>query len=76
VALPPAAAAPAPAEEKAEQMAEKVMLVLREFEITVTKDSIIINLKRTPGELTLKEWRVVKTFIDNILSEMRARPAR
>jgi hypothetical protein len=59
-------------EEKAEQMAEQVKLVLKEFEITITRDSIVINLKRTPGELTIKEWRIVKTFVDNIISEMRA----
>jgi hypothetical protein len=58
-------------EQKAEQMAEKIMLQLKEFKITVTKDSVIIELSRSPGELTLKEWRVLKTFVDNIISEMR-----
>ena len=58
-------------DQKAEQIAEKIMLQLKEFKITVTKDSVIIELSRSPGELTLKEWRVAKTFIDNIISEMR-----
>jgi hypothetical protein len=71
------AAAPPPSpEEKAEQMTEKVMLILKELKFTVTKDSVIIEATRSPADLTLKEWRVVKTFVDAIISEMRARPAR
>jgi hypothetical protein len=68
------AAVATPEEEKAEAMAEKVLLQLKEVKITVTKDSVIIELTRSPGELTHKEWRVVKTFVDTIISEMRARP--
>jgi len=58
-------------DQKAEQMADKVLLQLKEFKFTVTKDSVIVELSRSPGELTYKEWRVAKTFIDNIFSEMR-----
>ena len=58
-------------EEKAEQIAEKILLQLKELKFTVTKDSVIIEVTRTPAELSYKEWRVVKTFIDNIFSEMR-----
>jgi hypothetical protein len=58
-------------EEKAEQIAEKILLQLKELKFTVTKDSVIIEVTRTPAELTYKEWRVVKTFIDNIFAEMR-----
>ena len=65
------AAVPPAGEEKAEQMAEKILLQLKELKFTVTKDSVIIEVTRTPAELTYKEWRVVKTFIDNIFSEMR-----
>ena len=61
---------PAP-EEKAEQIAEKVLLQLKELKFTVTKDSVIIEVTRSPAELTYKEWRVVKAFIDNIFAEMR-----
>ena len=68
------AAAPPPEEERAEQMAEKVLLQLKEVKITVTKDTVVIELTRSPGELTHKEWRVVKTFVDTIISEMKARP--
>ena len=71
-----AATPPTSPEEKAEQMTEKVMLVLKELRFTVTKDSVIIEAARSPAELTLKEWRVVKTFVDTIISEMRARPTR
>jgi len=67
------AVAPPPEEERAEQMAEKVLLQLKEVKITVTKDAVIIELLRSPGELTHKEWRIVKTFVDTIISEMRAR---
>jgi len=66
--------APTPGEEKAETMAEKIQLILKELKFTVTKDNVIIEVTRTPAELTHKEWRVVKTFIDNIFAEMRARP--
>jgi len=61
-------------EEKAETMAEKVLLQLKELKFTVTKDSVIIEVTRSPAELTYKEWRIVKTFVDNIIAEMRARP--
>lgn len=70
------AAAPPPTEEKAETMAEKVQLMLKELRFTVTKDSVIIESTRSPAELTLKEWRVVKTFVDTIISEMRAAARR
>jgi hypothetical protein len=69
------AAAPTPTpEEKAETMAEKILLQLKELKFTVTKDSVIIEVTRSPAELTYKEWRIVKTFVDNIIAEMRARP--
>jgi len=70
------AIAPPPAEEKAETMTERVQLILKELRFTVTKDSVIIEVTRSPAELTLKEWRVVKTFVDAIISEMRARLIR
>jgi len=68
-----AVATPTPEEEKAETMTEKIQLILKELKFTVTKDGVIIETTRTPAELTHKEWRVVKTFIDNIFNEMRAR---
>lgn len=67
-----AAAAPQP-DEKAEQMRETVLLQLGEVKVTVTKDAVIIELTRAPGVLTHKEWRIVRTFVDTIISEMRAR---
>jgi hypothetical protein len=68
------AVAPSPNQEieKSEQIAEKVQLILKEIRFTVTKDSIVIEAARTPSELTYKEWRIVKTFIDNIIAEIRA----
>jgi hypothetical protein len=68
------AAVASPPEEKAETMAEKILLQLKEVKITVTPEAVIIELLRSPGELTHKEWRIVKTFVDTIISEMRARP--
>jgi hypothetical protein len=65
------AAVPPAGEEKAEQMAEKILLQLKELKFTVTKDSVVIEVTRSPAELTYKEWRVVKAFIDNIFAEMR-----
>ena len=65
--------APTSMEEKAETMTEKIQLILKELKFTVTRDSVIIETTRSPAELTYKEWRVVKTFIDNIFSEMRSR---
>ncbi len=72
MAMPPTPPAEeAAAEEKAEQIAEQVILILREFKITVTKDSVIFELSRTPGELTHREWRVVKSFVDNLIAELK-----
>jgi len=70
------AAAPPSPEEKAETMAERVQLILKELRFTVTKDSVIIEVTRSPAELTLKEWRVVKSFVDTIISEIRAAARR
>jgi hypothetical protein len=67
------AAAPSPPPEKAEQMAEKVLLQLKEFRVTVTKDAVLFDVTRSPAELTYKEWRVLKTFVDMLFSEMRGR---
>jgi hypothetical protein len=59
-------------EEVAEQMAEEVRLVLKEITITVTKDRVILSIRGATGDLTHKEWRIVKAFVDNIISELRA----
>jgi len=59
-----------------EQMAEKVALILKEIQVTVTPDKVILNIRGTTGDLTHKEWRVVKSFVDNIISEMRAAARR
>jgi len=67
------AAAPAPAPEKAEQMTERVLLQLKEFKVTITKDAVLFDLTRSPAELTYKEWRVLKTFVDTLFTEMRGR---
>jgi len=55
-----------------EQMAEKVALILKEIQVTVTKEKVLITIRGTTGDLTHKEWRVLKTFVDTIISEMRA----
>jgi len=67
------AATPATALEKGEQMTERVLLQLKEFKVTVTKDAVLLELARSPAELTYKEWRVLKTFVDMLFSEMRGR---
>jgi len=68
------AVAPTPVAETevAEQMVGEVRLVLKEIQITVTKDRVVLSIRGTTGDLTHKEWRVVKTFIDNIIAELRA----
>jgi hypothetical protein len=58
-------------ENKAEEIAQQVKLILEEFEITVTPQTVVFKITKSPAELTLKEWRIVKTFVDNIISEMR-----
>ena len=68
-----ATAAPTPEEEKAEMMRETMSLQLGEIKVTVNKDYVIIELMKPQGYLTHKEWRIVKTFIDTIISEMRTR---
>jgi len=60
----------------AEQKAEKVALILKEIQVTVTPDKVIFNIRGTTGDLSHKEWRVVKTFVDSIISEMRAAARR
>jgi hypothetical protein len=67
------AATPSPPPEKAEQMTEKVLLQLKEFKVIITKDAVLFDLARSPAELTYKEWRVLKTFVDMLFSEMRGR---
>jgi len=64
--------AEAPPTETGEQMAEQVELILKEIAFTVSKDKVTISIRGTTGDLTYKEWRVVRTFVDNIFSEMRA----
>jgi hypothetical protein len=59
-----------------EEMAEEVLLQLKEISITVTKDRVVISIRGATGDLSHKEWRVVKSFIDTIIAEMRTRPAR
>jgi hypothetical protein len=68
------AMAPTPAAEAevSETMAEEVRLVLKEIAITVTKDRVVFSIRGATGDLTHKEWRIVKTFVDNIISEIRA----
>jgi len=68
MATPPTNEAP---EETAEQMAEEVKLVLKEIQITVTKDRVVFSIRGATGDLTHKEWRIVKSFVDNIISELR-----
>jgi len=68
-----AAEAEAPPEE---QMAEKVALTLKEIQVTVTKEKVILSIRGTTGDLTHKEWRVVKSFVDTIISELRAAARR
>jgi hypothetical protein len=68
------AVAPAQAEaaEVSETMAEEVKLVLKEILIAVTKDKVILSIRGATGDLTHKEWRIVKAFVDNIIAEIRA----
>jgi len=68
------AVAPTPAspEETSEVMAEEVRLALKEITITVTKNRVVFSIRGTVGDLSHKEWRIVKTFVDNIIAEIRA----
>jgi len=59
-----------------EQMVERVALTLKEIQITVTKEKVIFNIRGTTGDLSHKEWRVVKSFVDTIISELRAAARR
>jgi hypothetical protein len=59
-----------------ERMAEEVLLQLREITVTVTRERVIISIRGSTGDLSHKEWRIVKSFVDTIISEMRARTAR
>lgn len=65
---------PAPEEETSEQMRETLLLQLGEVKVTVTKTHVVIELTKPHGYLTHKEWRIVKSFVDTIISEMKTRP--
>jgi hypothetical protein len=54
-----------------EQMAEKVLLQLKEIQITVTPVDVIICVRGACGNLSYKEWRVTKSFVDTIISEFK-----
>jgi len=59
-----------------ETMTEKVALTLKEIQIIVTKEKVILSIRGTTGDLSHKEWRVVKSFVDTIISELRAATRR
>jgi hypothetical protein len=54
-----------------EQLAEKILLQLKEFQVTVTPTSVMICVRGACGDLTYREWRVTKSFVDTIISEFR-----
>lgn len=51
------------------------ILILKELEVRVTAEGPII-LDRSTGkkiaDMSWREWRIVKSFVDNIYSELRA----
>jgi hypothetical protein len=54
-----------------EQMAERVLLQLKEIQVTVTPVDVIICVRGACGNLSYKEWRVTKSFVDTIIAEFR-----
>jgi len=59
-----------------EQIAQEISLTLKEIGIKVTPEKVVITVRGTSGDLSHKEWRVVKSFVDTIISEMRAAARR
>jgi len=59
-----------------EQIAQEISLTLKEIGIKVTPEKVVITVRGTSGDLSHKEWRVVKSFVDTIISEMRVAARR
>ncbi|MEM4952225.1 MAG: hypothetical protein QXV81_08195 [Ignisphaera sp.] len=68
---------PTPPTEEGEGEVKQFILILDEIKITTTKDGIIIEAGgRKVADLSWREWRVFKTFVDNVYSEIRAARGR
>jgi len=62
-----------PAAEEAEGEIKQFILILDEAKITITSDGVVIESRGAKvADLTWREWRVFKSFVDNIYAEMRA----
>lgn len=67
-----AAAPPAPREVEEGEVGQFV-LILDEIKVIVRPEGVVIEVAgRRVADLTWREWRVFKTFIDNIYAELRA----
>jgi len=68
---------PAPAAEEGEGEIKQFVLVLDEMRVTITRDGVVIEAGgRKVADLSWREWRVFKSFVDNIYAEIRAMRGR
>ncbi|MEM4846469.1 MAG: hypothetical protein QW794_01760 [Thermosphaera sp.] len=64
---------PVPPGEEGEGEVKQFVLILDEIKVTVSKSGVIIEAGgRKVADLSWREWRVFKSFVDNIYSEIRA----
>lgn len=68
---------PAPPAEAEEGEVKQFVLILDEVKVTITKEGVVIEAGgRKVADLSWREWRVFKSFVDNIYSEIRAMRGR
>lgn len=67
-----AVAPPAPREVEEGEVGQ-FALILDEIRVIIRPDGVVIESGgRKVADMTWREWRVFKTFIDNIYAELRA----
>ncbi|MEM3988555.1 MAG: hypothetical protein QXZ22_08190 [Sulfolobales archaeon] len=68
---------PTPPAEEVEGKVKQFILTLDEIKVTIAEDGIVIEAGgRKVADLSWREWRVFKSFIDNIYAEVRAARGR
>lgn len=64
---------PTPPAETEEGEIKQFILMLDEVKVTISKNGVVIESGgKKVADLTWREWRVFKSFVDNIYAEMRA----
>ncbi|MEM3982555.1 MAG: hypothetical protein QXM71_07555 [Thermofilum sp.] len=68
---------PTPPPEAEEGEVKQFVLILDEIKVTISKDGVIVEVGgRKVADLSWREWRVFKSFVDNIYAEVRSTRGR